>query len=154
MFDYPARVVYGTIVVAALLDAESALNENYLDTIGAVLIAMAVYWLAHGYSDFAGSRLQHGTAMRVSDLALAMRRESAILAGAVVPLLALVVTDVAGGTLNDGVNAGIYTAAAMLLLIELVAGLRAHLSAKALVVQSLFGALMGALVIALKLVLH
>ena len=56
--------------------------------------------------------------------------------------------------LNTAVSVGIYTEAATLVVIELAAGLRAHLSGVALLFQTLMGGLMGALIIALKLILH
>jgi hypothetical protein len=42
----------------------------------------------------------------------------------------------------------------MIVVVELVAGVRAQLSARALLTQTLAGALFGLLVIALELVLH
>jgi hypothetical protein len=40
-------VVYGVILVGALLAAESGVHETYLDTVLSAVIATAIYWLAH-----------------------------------------------------------------------------------------------------------
>jgi hypothetical protein len=154
ILENPAGMIYGTLVVAALLDAESVASEHYADTIGAVVVAMVLYWLAHAYADFAGERLERRESIHLGDLARALGKELAILLGAAVPLLAVSIVGLAGGSLNAAVNAGIYSAAGMLLVIELAAGMRADLTPVALMIQSLFGAFLGAVVIALKILLH
>ena len=45
-------LVYGTITVAALLAAERAQRETYPETVGAVLIAIALLWVAHAYAEY------------------------------------------------------------------------------------------------------
>lgn len=147
-------MIYGTLVVAALLDAESVASQHYADTIGAVVVAMVLYWLAHAYADFAGDRLKRRESIHFGDLARALGKELAILAGAAVPLLAVVIADLLGASLSTAVSAGIYAAAGMLLVIELAAGFRAELPTPALLAQSLFGAFLGGVVIALKIILH
>src|SRR5436305_10604753 len=154
MLEKAAGLIYGTIVVAALLDAESAVKETYAETVAGVVIAVLVYWLAHAYATFAGQRLSRRETFHLSDLTQALVEQATILAGAMVPLGVLLIGWAAGASLDTAVNIGIYTSAAMLLLIELVSGLRAHLSGPALLIQTLFGATLGALVIALKLVFH
>ena len=83
-----------------------------------------------------------------------MVREVSVLVGAAIPLLALVVWGVTGAPLTSAVNAAIWTSAAMILVIEVISGVRADLSGRDLVKQSTLGALMGVLIIALKIVLH
>jgi hypothetical protein len=83
-----------------------------------------------------------------------MRHEVWILFGAAVPALPLVIWWIAGGTLSGAVTAAVWTAAGMVVVYELVAGLRAELSGKEMLAQMAIGAMLGLLVIALKLVLH
>src|ERR1035441_8833725 len=45
----PGRLVYGTIAVGALLAAESARQETYVETVFAVAITLLLYWLAHSF---------------------------------------------------------------------------------------------------------
>jgi hypothetical protein len=60
----------------------------------------------------------------------------------------------AGASLSAAVAAAIWADAGMIVVIEVVAGVRAELSGRALVIQSTVGALLGLLIIVLRLVLH
>jgi hypothetical protein len=149
-----ARVVYGTIIVAALLAAESAQKETYATTVLAVVIALLLYWLAHSYAESAAARMEKRSKLSVAELARSMRHESPIIVGAAVPLVPLLIWWATGGSLTNAVSAAIWTAAAMIVVYELIAGVRAKLTGAELVVQTLVGAGLGLLVIVLKLVLH
>jgi NADH:ubiquinone oxidoreductase subunit 6 (subunit J) len=61
---------------------------------------------------------------------------------------------VVGASLYTAVTTALYTSAVMSLLIEVVAGLRAKQSGRELAVQILFGAMIGPLIIALRLILY
>ena len=130
-------LVYGTITVAVVLDAEYARNETYLETVGAVLIAMALYWLAHSYAEFTARRLQRGHPLTIGALAET-----------------LLISWGAGATLGDAVSAGIWTSAGMIVLIELIVGVRAKLSGRELVAQAVMGTVLGLLVVVLRIILH
>jgi hypothetical protein len=149
-----ARVVYGTIVVATLLAAESAQKETYAKTVIAVVIAIMLYWLAHSYAESAARRIDRGTRLHPKELVASMLHEAPILFGAAIPLLSLLVWWAAGAKLTNAVSAAIWTAAGMIVVFELIAGVRAKLTGFELVIQTLMGAALGCLVIALKLVLH
>ena len=53
----PAGVVYGTILIGALIAAESGMHDGYPDLIGSSTLALGIYWLAHSYSTVLGRRL-------------------------------------------------------------------------------------------------
>jgi hypothetical protein len=150
----PARVVYGAIAVSALLAAESAQRETYLTTVVAVVIGLVLYWIAHSYAEFAARRLTTPGKMTVEGILDTMQHELWLLAGAAVPLVPLLAWWAAGGFLQNAVSAAVWTSAAMIVVIEVVAALRAQLSGRELIGQIALGALLGLLVIALKLVLH
>jgi hypothetical protein len=150
----PAGAVYGTITVGALLAAESAQRETYPRTLGAVVIALLLYWLAHSYASFAARRMLLGERLNIRGLAWTMAHELSILIGAAVPLVALLIWWAAGAKLTSGVDAAIWTSAAMIVILELAVGLRARLHGRELLAQAALGAVLGLLVIALKLVLH
>ncbi|MFL5824542.1 MAG: hypothetical protein ACJ764_13995 [Solirubrobacteraceae bacterium] len=150
----PGALVYGTITVGALLAAESADRETYAETILAVAVALVVYWLAHAYSDLTEHRLAHNQPLTLRGLGQTLARESMIVAGAAVPMLVLVIYGITGAHLTDAVNAAIWTSAGMIVAIEVLSGLRAHLSGPQLLVQAAMGTLCGLLVITLKLILH
>lgn len=150
----PGAIVYGTITIGALLAAESAQHETYAETVGAVLIALLLYWLAHAYSELAAERLEHHEAFTVTGVVSTLVSELMIIVGAAVPLLTLVVCWAAGFRLATAVAAAVSTAAAMIVIEEAVTGVRAHLSRRALVVQIAVGIFFGLLVLSLSLLLH
>jgi hypothetical protein len=150
----PGRFVYGTIAVGALLAAESARQETYLETVSAVAITLLLYWLAHSYSEFVDRRLEHGKPFSLDGFADAALHELAVLVGAAIPLIVLLIWWVAGASLGAAVSAALWTSAIVIVAIEIVIGRRAELSGRAFVTQTGFGAILGVLVMALRLVLH
>jgi len=154
MTPSPAGLVYGTIAIGALLTAESARSETYAKSVVAVVITLLLYWLAYSYAEFTGQRLQKGEPFEFGELAAAAVKELSVLIGASVPLFVLLIFWAGGAHLSTAVSAAIWTSAAMIVIIELVIGVRAQLSGRDLVLQTAFGALLGLLVLALRVVLH
>jgi hypothetical protein len=150
----PTGLVYGTITVAALLAAESARQETYPRTVGAVALTLLLYWLAYSYAQFTGERLAENEPFSLGRLGRSAVQELAVLLGAVIPLLVLLILWAFGTSLADAVTAGIWTSAAMVVLCEVVIGIRAELSGRELALQTLMGALLGLMVIALRVLLH
>lgn len=146
--------MYGTITVAALLAAESARHETYLETVGAVAAVMVLYWLAHSYATLMGRRIEGRERLQLRTIGQTAGHELPILTGAMLPLLAVLISWAAGARLTVAVSVGIWISVAMLLLIEVVAGISAKLSAVALVIQTVFGAVLGLLIIAIELIFH
>lgn len=147
-------LIYGPILVATLLSAESARQETYPKTVAAVLVALIAYWLTIAYSEYAGERLERGTPFSYSELAHEAVRELALLIGAAVPLVVLLVIWVAGASLGTAVSAAIWSAAVGIVTIEVVSGVRAGLRGGELARQSAVGALLGLAVIGMRLLLH
>jgi hypothetical protein len=54
----PSGVVYGTIAVGAVLAAESTRRDTFPDTIGATVLILLLYWVAHTYAGVTGDRLK------------------------------------------------------------------------------------------------
>ena len=149
-----SAAIYGLMTVGALLAAESAGSETYAETVGAVVITMLVYWLAHSYAEFTSERLKEREPAQFSALARIMAVQVPILYGAAIPLLALVIDWVIGEPLDTAVITALITTAVVVMVLEIAAGVRAKQSGRELVLQTLFGALLGLLIIALRLVLH
>ena len=149
-----ARVVYGTVAVGALLAAESPAQATYAETLASVLIALLIYWMAHSYAELTARRIEEGERLTSTALIGSMLHEMWILVGAAIPVIPLLIWWVAGGSLADADTAAIWTAAGMVVVYEVIAGLRAELSAKEMAVQLALGATLGVLIISLKLVLH
>lgn len=149
-----AAAAYGTLSVGTLLAVETPSAENYWETLVGALIALLVYWLAHAYAGLLGERMQSGARLSPTEVLVAMRHEAPILLGAAPSLTALVVCWIGGADLSVAVSIAVWTSAAVIVLIECVAGLRAHLTGRQLLLQVSVGALLGLLILVLRLVLH
>lgn len=154
MLGDPGGFVYGTILVATLLDAEAAAPESYPKTAVSVLIALMLYWLTVTYSHYAGERLAHEKRFHWAGFGREAVRELTLLSGSVVPLAVLIVCWVAGVALATADVAAIWAAVAAIIAAELVIGIRADLRGRELVAQTAIGALIGVLIVALRLLLH
>jgi hypothetical protein len=150
----PAGTVYGTITVGALLAAESGLHDTYPETVGSVVVALVIYWLAHSYAELLGHRLAAGERLTARELGRALGRDWAIVRGAGAPLLALLVAWAVGAGQGAAITAALWTCAASLVAFELLAGLRARAQPAELALELCVGAAMGLGVIALRVILH
>jgi hypothetical protein len=149
-----AGLVYGTILVATLLAAESAVRETYAKTFFGAIIALITYWLALTYAGFTGERLEQKEGASLLLLARAAVRELTVLYGAAVPLVALIVFWLAGATLENAVLWSIYVADVTIIGAEIIIGVQASLTGWALIGQVALGAVLGVLVLGLRLLLH
>jgi hypothetical protein len=146
--------VYGIIVIGALLAAESARHETYLDTVSSTVIAAALYWLAHAYAGVLGRRLTLQQRLTAGALARALGHDWAIMRGAAVPLLALVLCWAIGVALHTAVAAALWSVIASLIAFELLAGVRSRATPGELALDLGVGAAMGLAILVLKIVLH
>jgi hypothetical protein len=142
------------IVVGALLAAESGIHETYLDTLVSALLGTGLIWLAHSYASVLGTRLASQERLTTAALARALADDWALIRGASVPLLSLLLAWLAGADQQQAVTAALWTAVACLVAFELLAGLRSHASAGELLLETAVGATMGLAILALKVVLH
>lgn len=147
-------MIYGVIVIGALLAAESGSHESYLDTVGSAAIALWLYWLAHAYAAVLGHRLQRNERLHPEALGHALLDESTILTGASLPLGALLLAWATGAAQATGVEAALWTSVASLIAFELLAGIRARATPSELALEAGVGVTMGLAILALKVVLH
>lgn len=152
--ENPERVVYGVILIGALIAAESGIHDGYADMVGSTVLALGIYWLAHAYSTVLGRRLTHQEHLTVGSVARALVQEGAIVRGGAIPLLALVVAWVAGASQTTAVNAAVWAAIASLIAFELLAGLRSQATPRELTLEGVFGISMGLAMLALKYLAH
>jgi hypothetical protein len=152
--ENPSGVVYGIIVIGALLAAESGRHETYLDTIASTLLAAALYWVAHAYASVLGRRLELGERLSARNLVRALAHDWAIMRGAALPLLALVLAWIVGAELATAVTAALWSAIASLIAFEMFAGIRSHGTPNELVLEVGVGAAMGVAILVLKIILH
>jgi hypothetical protein len=114
---------------------------------------LILYWFAHSYSEFASGRLRRAQPLTLAGLARALLSELSIMLGAALPMVVLVSLWATGARLGTAVSAAIWASAATIVIIEVIAGLRAKQTGRRLALQIMFGALLGLLIISLKLVL-
>jgi len=150
----PARVVYGIITVGALMAAESGHEESYADTLASALIATGLYWLLHSYANVLGHRLVSGERLTVSTLSHGLIEEWAIIRGAAVPLLALLISWAAGASRETGIAVALWSAVVSLVLFELAAAVRSRATVGELTLDVAVGLAMGLAILALKALLH
>jgi hypothetical protein len=142
------------IVIGALLAAESGRHESYLDTLLSAAIAAALYWVAHSYAGVLGLRLRTGERLTIGALIAALAHDWALIRGASIPLLALVVAAVTGATQETAVTAAVWSSIVSLAAFELIAGIRSGASRAELALEVSVGVTMGLAILALKIVLH
>lgn len=152
--ENPSGVVYGIIVIGALLAAESGRHETYLDTIASAVIAAALYWLAHSYATVLGRRLSAHEPLTAGALRRALAHDWALIRGAAVPLLVLALAWAAGAAQATAVTAALWSVIASLIAFELIAGIRSRATPSELVLQGCVGVTMGLGILALKIILH
>jgi TM2 domain-containing membrane protein YozV len=152
--ENPSGAIYGAIAIGALLAAESGRHETYLDTIGSAVIATALYWLAHAYASVLGERLATHERLSASALAQALGHDQAIVRGAAVPLLALLISWLAGAAQQTAVNVALWSTVTSLVAFELLAGIRSRAAPPELALEVGVGIAMGVAILALKIVLH
>ena len=116
----------GVILIGALMAAETGLHDGYPETAASAAIGIAIYWLAHSYSTILGERLVGREQLTPGGLARALVQEWAIVRGAVVPLIALLIAWAAGAPQSTGASAAVWAAIGCLVLLELLAGFNAR----------------------------
>ena len=154
LFQNPGPLVYGTLLVGAVIDAESFKLETFPETVAGIAITMVLIYLAHSYAQITGDRVQKGEHLTFGLVIKKLEHELPILTGAAVPLAAVVIGWVSGASLEDALTAGVYASAATLVALELIAALAAHLTGWELVIQLGLGVVLGLGILALKLVYH
>lgn len=142
------------ILIGALLAAESGRHEGYPDAIGSAVIATGLYWLAHAYASVLGRRLSSGGRLTASALALALAHDWALVRGAAIPLLALLIAWAAGAQQEAAVTAALWSAIGSLIVFELLAGVRSRATPAELVLDAAVGLAMGMAILVLKIILH
>ena len=142
------------VVIGSLMAAESGLHESYVDAVASAAIAATLYWVAHGYSTMLGLRLAGNQQLTLRAFGQALRRDFALLRGAMIPILALLLAWSSGLSQDDGVTAALWSAVASLVVLELAAGLRSHAGPRELAFQVTVGIGLGMGILALKVILH
>lgn len=149
----PGAAVYGTLTVGAVLAAESARDIHLISALIGTVVAVVLYWLAHGYSAGLSRRLTNKTPLTWSGFRSDLRREWGIVEGATIPLVPTFIAAGFGMRPAAVYGLGLWIVAISLIAYELLAGFAIGLKRWALVGQSAIGAVLAVGIVALKALL-
>ncbi len=149
----PGAAIYGTLTVGAVLAAESTRDIHLVSALFGTVVAVALYWLAHGYSAGMSRRLSNKTPLTWSGFRSDLRREWGIVEGAMVPLVPAFIAAGLGARPATVYALGLWIVAVSLIAYELLAGLAIGLRRLALLGQTAIGALLAIGIMALKVLL-
>jgi hypothetical protein len=154
MPENPETQIYGTITAGALLAAEADRHETFWQVGGSVALALIVVWFAHAYATGVAVRMHSGEGRPLRNLLRGMLHELALLRGAFVPLFVLLLAGACGATLVTAETAALISAAVLLVVLELLVGLRSALRPAEIVMQVAVSALIGVSVLVLRVIVH
>jgi hypothetical protein len=147
-------MVYGVIVMGALLAAESGRKETYIETFGSALIAACLYWSAHAYATVLGRRLSTQEPLTPRALLRGLLHDWALVKGAAIPIVALVVAWATGASQQTAVDVALWSVVASLILFELIAGVLSRATPAELALEVGVGVALGLGILVLQIVLH
>lgn len=152
--ENPGGVIYGLIVIGALLAAESYSHRTYPEVLGSLALTIVVYWVAHAYSTALGHRLRVGGSLTLRSLIAGLLHDRSVLVGAIAPLLALLFCLAGGVRIGAALTAAVWSVVASLLALEVLAGVRAKAAAREMLLDAFVGAALGVAVLGMRLLLH
>lgn len=146
-------MITGTVVCAAAIAYAGGHVDSAVELSIAILGTVAVYWLAHLHAVTIGSALT-----RRHHPVVALRHalvETLPIAGAsIAPLLVLLLTTLVGATLRTAAWWALGATIALLTIYSYLAGVRGGLALPGRLASAAAGAVIGLLVVALKVALH
>jgi len=152
--ENPSGVVYGTIAVVAVLASESTRRDTFAETVGATILILGLYWVAHTYAAVVGRRLEKRETLSARGLGRALVHEGAIVKGAAIPIAVLLLLWACDVSLNTSVTASLWTSAGVVAGFEIVAAFRGQAQGLPRVIQVVVGTLLGAGILLVRLLLH
>lgn len=144
-----AAGIYGAIVTAAMLDAAGGKLPTEALVV-AVAATLVVYWLAHEYAALLGGQAEGGAVPTWGHIRAGLADSWPMVSAAYLPLLALVLARVAGGSPFVAANAGLVMAVVMLMVHAWLAERAAQLHGRQLLFATSIAAGLGLAMIVLK----
>jgi hypothetical protein len=152
----PARAIYGTILVMAVITALSHDDSvTSAQLIAGVLATTFVFWIAHVYAEVLGRRVE-GEPGRptLADIAVAARGEWPLVEASLLPVLCLLVGVVGIVETKTAVGIAIGAGVVELFGYGIAAGRRLQLSRGGTVVVGVVNGCLGLLIVLLKVLVH
>lgn len=144
-----ASGIYGTIITAAIIDTAGG-HVTTTRLVVAVFVTLVVYWAAEQYAELLGEHTQAGRLPRWTAVRAALAASWPMVAASYIPLLALVLTRVAGASDSGAAWAGVIVALVLLVYHGWAAGRAARLRGKPLLATTLMAGGLGVVMILLK----
>jgi hypothetical protein len=152
----PATTIYGTIVAAALVAGEDDADVGIGYIIGTVLATLVVYWLAHVYADLLApdDHAENPGHPTRHEIAIALVDEWGHVAGGLGPVATLLIAHLAGASVELAVDLALGVAVAELAWWGVLSARKAELHGGWVLLYALLAALLGGLIVVLKVVFH
>jgi hypothetical protein len=144
-----AAGIYGAVITAAVLAAAG--NELHIYAlVVAVLITLVVYWLAEEYAELLGEQVEGGMVPTWDYVQEALGATWPMVTASFLPLLALVLARLAGGSIPAAANVGLAVAIVLLIIHAWLAARAAQLHGWQLAFTTSVALILGLLMVALK----
>jgi hypothetical protein len=148
------RLLYGALVSAVAIASASGHAPTYRRVVLAAAVTLVVYWLAHVYTRVLAERLATPAAPLRGRTRAAAWHEAAILGGGLPSLLALGVTQMFGADVSTSAEVALWLTVGLLAATGYLAGSAAGVVGWRLAAESGGAALLGIIVVLLKVSLH
>jgi hypothetical protein len=143
----------GTVVCAAAIAYGAGHLNSTAELSLAIFGTVLIYWLAHLHARTLGASVMHGH-HPLAALRLALLETWPIAGASVLPILILLVAEVAGASLRTAAWVALIATIILLTAYSYLAGVRSGLGAWGRVASAAVGAGIGLLVALLKVALH
>jgi hypothetical protein len=151
----PARAIYGTILVMAVISGLSHDEDiGSAELIAAVAATTLVFWIAHVYAEILGRRLEGEGQFSWGSMRAVMRGEWPIVEAALLPVLALLIGVVGLVDTDTAVNIAIGAGVVELFAWGIAAGRKLELSTGATLVAGVVNGGLGLVIVLLKVLVH
>ncbi|QNN53450.1 hypothetical protein [Nocardioides mesophilus] len=146
-------ILTGTVVCAAVIAYGAGHVQSTAELCVAIFGTVLIYWLAHLHARTLGSSVAHGHHPLVA-LRSAVRETWPIAGASVLPILVLLVAEIAGASLRTAAWVALIATIALLTGYSYLAGARSGLGTWGRAASAAVGAGIGILVALLKVALH
>ena len=144
-----AAGIYGAIITAAILDTAGG-HVSTVALVVSVVVTLLVYWIAEEYAEVLGEHTTGGHLPSRASIKDALISTWPMVTASYLPLLAVVLADVAGASALTAANVGLVVAVVLLTVHGWLAGRAAQLQGGKLLWATLIAAALGLVMILLK----
>jgi hypothetical protein len=152
--DNPAGAIYGTIITAALIAAESQTPVAVSEIVATVMVTLLVYWLAHAYADVLAIGIKEERVPWMRPARRALGEEWPIVHASFAPLVVLLATYGLGASKDQAISIALWFTVFLLAGWGVLAGRRSGLKGIGLVAAAILTGFCGLVIVVMKILLH